>query len=55
MVLYMSIPEAAIRWKVVPRLLRQQCETNQIAGAVRFGCRWLIPESDYNPTLPEQN
>lgn len=40
---YMSIPEAAVLWKTVPEVLRQECETNRIQGAVRFGYRWMIP------------
>lgn len=40
---YMSIPEAALRWNMLPGILRNKCETKQIAGAVRFGYRWLIP------------
>ena len=54
MVWYMSIPEAAIRWRIVPRVLRQQCETKQIKGAVRFGYRWLIPANASYPGLPER-
>ena len=42
---YMSIPEAAVLWKTLPRLLHQECETHHIVGAVRFGYRWMIPIS----------
>lgn len=40
---YMSIPEAAVLWKTFPKVLHQECETNRILGAVRFGYRWMIP------------
>lgn len=42
---YMSIPEAAVLWNTFSYVLRRKCEEQQIAGAVRFGKRWLIPAS----------
>lgn len=40
---YMFIPEAAVLWKIGPRVLHQECESHRILGAVRFGYRWMIP------------
>ncbi len=49
MIHYMTIPEAARLWQLTPCLLRQICERKQIAGAVRFGSKWLIPEQAERP------
>lgn len=46
---YMTIPEAALLWKIAPEDLRRGCEEKQIAGAVRFGSRWLIPANAASP------
>lgn len=40
---YMSITEAAVLWRTAPEVLHQECKTNRIQGAVRFGYRWMIP------------
>lgn len=42
--LYMTIPEAAILWKMKPEIIRHACETHKINGAVRFGRSWWIPK-----------
>ncbi len=52
MVRYMSIPEAALLWRIRPDALRCICEENQISGAVRFGYRWLIPSGTRCPSVP---
>lgn len=46
---YMTLPEAARLWNIVPGALRRSCEEKRVAGAVRFGSRWLIPESAQCP------
>lgn len=50
---YMSIPEAALLWRLSPEQLRKNCETHQLVGAVRFGYRWLIPADARRPILAD--
>lgn len=46
---YMTIPEAAVRWRTAPQSVRHACEVHRIAGAVRFGRSWLIPDDAQQP------
>lgn len=52
---YMTIPEAAILWSVVPHDLRRACERNSIEGAFRMQRRWFIPESAVCPDIQTDN
>ena len=52
---YMTIPEAAILWSVVPHDLRRACERNSIEGAFRMQRRWFIPENAVCPNIQTAN
>ncbi|MBR4777513.1 MAG: DNA-binding protein [Lachnospiraceae bacterium] len=46
---YLTLAEAAEKWKVTPRLLSLYCNTGRIEGAERAGKLWLIPENAEKP------
>lgn len=46
---FMTIPEAAVLWKLLPRELHRACEQNAIKGAFRIQRRWFIPETAVRP------
>lgn len=49
---YITIPEAAIQWRVSAQVVRRICEQHEINGALCIRNRWLIPEeTDMPPTL----
>lgn len=45
----MTIPEAAVLWKIIPQEIRLACEQNVIKGAFRIQSRWFIPEAAARP------
>ncbi len=40
---YMTIPEAAVQWMIMPKELHSKCDNHEIKGAVPFRRTWLIP------------
>lgn len=40
---YISVPSAALRWRLDPELIRRRCFSGRIPGAKRVGGIWLVP------------
>ena len=47
---YITVKEAAIKWKVTERQVQILCKTNRIQGAVQVSRIWLIPTNAVKPT-----
>lgn len=47
---YMTVKDAAIKWKVTERQVQILCKTNRIEGAVQVSRIWLIPSNAVKPT-----
>ncbi len=47
---YISVSEAAKRWNVTERSIRNYCSTGKIKGAYQQGKYWMIPEDSFKPT-----
>lgn len=52
---YISVKEAAQRWHVSERRIHQYCKDGRIAGAVKFGKSWAIPDISQKPEDPRKN
>ena len=46
---YLTVNEAAEKWKLTPRWVRDMCASGKIDGAVQFGRSWAIPKSAEKP------
>ena len=46
---YISVSEAAKRWHISPRSVRQYCEDGRVSGAKLVGKTWMIPEGAEKP------
>lgn len=46
---YMTIPEASIKWRIMPKELHSKCNKHEIEGAVPFRRTWLIPVNACEP------
>lgn len=46
---YMTIQEAAKKWKISSRRIQVLCSENRINGAVKFGRQWAIPVETEKP------
>lgn len=46
---YISVQQAAEKWKISERRIQKLCEENRIDGAVRFGHAWAIPKDAQKP------
>ena len=51
---YITVREAAQRWKISVRLTQQYCIDGRIQGAVKFGGAWAIPADARKPTDPRR-
>lgn len=51
---FLSIHEAAKKWKVSERRISQYCTQGRIPGAQKFGRSWAIPEDAKKPEDPRQ-
>lgn len=51
---YMTVREAAEKWKISPRRVQQYCLENRITGAKKLGSSWLIPKETLKPADPRQ-
>ena len=49
--MYISVQEAAEKWKVSDRLVRRYCTQGRIEGLRREGKSWLIPEDAEKPEI----
>jgi AraC family transcriptional regulator len=47
---YMTIKEASAKWGIGTRIITVYCTDGRIAGAVKRGNLWLIPENTAKPT-----
>ena len=52
---YLSIAEAAVTLHMPVYTLRDMCECGMIAGAVRFGRIWTIPENICSENILQSN
>lgn len=46
---YMTVQEAAEKWRVSPRLVQRLCVTGRIEGTQKFGGAWAIPAHTDRP------
>lgn len=46
---YISVQEAAKKWKISERRVQKLCEENRVPGVVRFSRMWLIPKGAEKP------
>ena len=46
---YMTIQEAARKWRISSRRIQVLCSENRINGAVKFGRQWAIPVETEKP------
>lgn len=46
---YMTVREAAEKWKISGRLVQKYCSEGRIDGADKFGRSWRIPENAIKP------
>ncbi len=46
---YMTIPEAAVQWRIMPKELHSKCDKHEIKGAIPFRRTWLIPANAPKP------
>lgn len=46
---YLSIAQTADRWGISPRRIQVLCRENRVAGAVRIGHAWAIPDNELKP------
>ena len=51
---YISVKEAAEKWKVSERRVHQYCKDERIPGLQRFGNSWAIPENAVKPSNPRK-
>ena len=51
---YITVREAARKWKVSERLTQQYCTDGRIPGAQKFGGAWAIPADASKPTDPRK-
>lgn len=51
---YISVREAAARWKVSERLVQNYCAQGRIEGARKFGVSWEIPADSEKPEDPRK-
>lgn len=46
---YISVKEAAEKWKISERRIQKLCEQERIEGVIRFGHAWAIPKDAKKP------
>ena len=51
---YMTVREAAGKWKVSQRLVQQYCTDGRIPGARKFGGAWALPADTEKPEDPRR-
>ncbi len=52
---YLSVQEAAVKWGVSERRVKQYCSEGRIPGLIRFGKSWAIPENTLKPRDPRKS
>ena len=51
---YITVHEAAQKWKISERLTQQYCTGGRIQGAKKFGGVWAIPVDAQKPEDPRR-
>ena len=51
---YITVRQAARKWKVSERLAQQYCASGRIHGAEKFGGAWVIPADSRKPADPRK-
>jgi hypothetical protein len=51
---YITVQEAAEKWKVTERQVQLWCKADKISGAKMLSRIWIIPENAERP-LPQRN
>ena len=46
---YISVKEASIKWGISERRIQHLCKHTRIAGVLRFGRSWAIPNEAKKP------
>ena len=46
---YISVREAAQKWKISERRVQKLCEESRIDGIQKFGRSWMIPKTANKP------
>lgn len=46
---YISVKQAAGKWKISERRIQKLCEENKIDGVIRFAHAWAIPKDAPKP------
>lgn len=46
---YISVKDAADKWRISQRRVQKLCETGKVDGAHKFGLIWLIPKDVEKP------
>lgn len=52
---YITVQEAAKKWRVTPRQVQILCKNHRIKGASRMSRIWIIPVDAEKPTSNKQN
>lgn len=52
---YITVKEAAKKWKISERLVQKYCAQGRIAGVGKFGASWGIPINARKPKDPRKN
>ena len=51
---YITVREAAQKWKISERLAQQYCTDGRIEGAKKFGASWAIPKDAQKSADPRR-
>jgi hypothetical protein len=51
---YITVRDAAKKWRVSERWVQQYCRTGRVDGASRFGRSWMIPKDAEKPSDPRR-
>ena len=51
---YITVREAAQKWKISERLAQQYCTDGRIEGAKKFGASWAIPKDAQKSADPRK-
>ena len=52
---YISIAQAAEKWRISERRVQRYCEDGRIKGVIKFSRVWAIPTDANKPTDPRKN
>lgn len=47
---FITVQEAAEKWGVTPRQVQILCKKGRVAGVMRMGRIWIVPEDAKKPT-----